>query len=262
MNPLSEDANKLLEVLPSSGRITNKTAMNLTGWDFERLKKAKFELRDAGLVEIKASFGGPFGRTSLAPQKEESELILASNEYEIYEPFKNWVLEEFMPSDFIKGRDLFEVIISGHKRPKDAQTWEIPDLISVSLKKYRYIPELDFKTISFEVKPKANAFNSYGIFEAISHSKFGNQTYYVFEWPKEEDFYDNKEYQRIEQEAETHGIGLIQIWFRDQDKKFVSGQIILKAKELSYDPQTLSSFIERFFPEDVKHRLMHMTQSW
>lgn len=262
MTKLSEDANMLLDVLPSAGRITNQTGMNLTSWDFERLRKAKFELRDAGLVEIKASFGGPFGRTSTAPKKEESDKILACNENEIYEPFRNWVLEEFMPSDFIKGRDLFEVIVSGNKRPKGSQTWEIPDLISVSLKKYRYIPELDFKTISFEIKPKSNAFGAYGIFEAISHSKFGSQTYYCFEWPKDENFYDNKDYQRIEQEAKSHGIGLVQIWFKDKEKQFISGQIVLEAKELSYDPQTLSSFIERFFPEDIKNRLMQMTQSW
>jgi hypothetical protein len=45
-----------------------------------------------------------------------------------------------------------------------------------------------------EVKTKLTAFEPYGIFEA--HSKFGTQTYYCFEWPKREDFYDNKNYQR------------------------------------------------------------------
>lgn len=262
MNNLTEDAQKLLDVLPASGRITNQTAINLTGWDFDRLRKAKFELRDVGLVEIKASFGGPFGRTTSAPKEESTDKVLASNEFEIYEPFKNWVCEEFTPNDFIKGRDLFEVIISGNQRPKDAGHWEIPDLISVSLKKYRYIPKLDFNTISFEVKRKGSAFDKYGIFEAISHSKFGNQTYYCFEWPKDVDFFDHKDYQRVEQEAKTHGIGLIQIWFKDEKKQFVAGKIILKAVSLSYDPATLSNFIERFFPEHIKNSLVQLTQAW
>jgi hypothetical protein len=226
------------------------------------MRKAKFELRDAGLVEIKASFGGPFGRTTSAPKPGVANTVLASSEAELYEPFKNWVYEEFTPTDFVKGRDLFEVIVSGNRRPKDTKVWEIPDIISVSLKKYRYVPEMEFKTISFELKPQGSAFGTYGIFEAISHSKFGSQTYYCFEWPNEKDFYDHKDYQRIEQEAKTHGIGLIQVWFTDQDKTFLTGQVILEAKETSYDPATLSSFIERFFPEEVKNRLMHMTQSW
>jgi hypothetical protein len=259
---LSEDAEKLLEVLPAVGRITNQTAMNLTGWDFEKVRRAKFELRDNRLVEVRASFGGPFGRTSLSPKTEVTDTILASNEAELYEPFQEWLKEEFSPNDFVNGRDLFEVIVPANRRPKDAGKWEIPDLISISLKKYRFIPEVDCKTISFEVKPKSTAFQVYGIFEAISHSKFGNQSYYCFEYPKEDDFIDNQDYQRIEQEAKTHGIGLIQIWFTDKDKKFINGKVILEAKNLKYDPNTLSLFIERYFPEDIKNRLMHMTQSW
>ena len=262
MNILSEDALTLLDSLPASGRITNQTAMSITSWDFDRLKKAKFELRDAGLVEIKASFGGPFGKISNLQPQQSIGRILALNEFELYEPFKKWVLEEFLPEDFVKGRDLFEVIISGNKRPKDAKRWDIPDLISISLKKYRYIPEFVFNTISFELKPQSTAFDTYGIFEAISHSKFGSQTYYCFEWPNDNVFYENKDYQRIEQEAKTHGIGLIQIWFKDDEKQYIDGSIILEAKLLKYDPATLSLFIERFFPEDIKNRLINMTQSW
>lgn len=259
---LTEDAENLLEVLPENGRIVNQTAMNLTGWDFERLRKAKFELRNKGLVEIKASFGGPFGKTSKSPKIEASENILASNEFELYEPFKNWLKQEFLPSDFIKGRDLYEVIISGNKRPKDAHKWEIPDLISISLKKHKFIPNIHFQTISFELKIKSTAFHPMGIFESISHSKFGNKSYFCFEYPTDEEFIDNSDYQRIEQEAKTHGIGLIQIWFTDKEKKFIDGKIILEPKDLNYDPNTLSLFIERFFPDDIKNRLMQMTQSW
>lgn len=261
MKKLSEDAQRLFELLPETGRIVNATAMSLTGWDYERMRKAKFELRDANLVEIKASFGGPFGRISNIPKTEIANII-ASNENELYEPFRDWIYEEFRPTDFIVGRDLFEVIISASKRPYNYGKWEIPDLISISIKKYRYVPTLVFQTISFELKPKDSAFNTYGIFEAISHSKFGNLTYYCFEYPKDEDFYDNSDYQRIEQEAKTHGIGLIQIWFKDEQKKFLDGQIILDAQQKNYDPGILSAFIDKFFTEDIKNRIVQLTQSW
>ncbi|RJP78790.1 MAG: hypothetical protein C4522_12130 [Desulfobacteraceae bacterium] len=262
MASLSDDAKFLLDNLPMSGRITNQTAMNLTVWDFERLRRAKFELRDAGLVEIIASFGGPFGRTAATPILESPDIVLAANENELYEPFKNWILKEFRPTDHIQGRDLFEVIVSGNMRPKEAQRWEIPDLIAVSLKKYRFIPQLVFKTTSFEVKTKGSAFDPLGIFEAISHSKFGNETYYCFEWPKDTDFIDNEKYQRVQQEAKMHGIGLIQVWVTDIEKKFVSGKVILEASQTEYDPSMLSAFIGRYFPDEIKNRLMQLTQSW
>jgi hypothetical protein len=259
---LSPDAQRLLELLPETGRIVNATAMALTGWDYDRMRAAKFELRDAGLVEMRASFGGPFGRTTNEPKATTSNNVLAAAENELYEPFRNWINEEFRPTDFVVGRDLFEVVVSANKRPNGSGKWEIPDLITVSIKKYRFVPELDFKTISFEVKPKGQAFNTYGIFEAISHSKFGSLTYYCFEYPKEDDFYDNTDYQRVEQEAKTHGIGLIQVWFKDEQKKYLDGQIILEAKPKGYDPGTLSNFIERFFPEEVKNRISVLTHSF
>ena len=42
----------------------------------------------------------------------------------------------------------------------------------------------------------------------------------------------------------------------------VEGNIILKAKQLSYDAGLLSDFIDKFFPIDTKNRLIGMTQSW
>lgn len=262
MNQLSEDAQELLKILPESGRITNSTAISITGWDSERMRKAKFELRAAGLVEIKAAFGGPFGRTIKAPKTETSNKVLAAYENELYEPFKNWVNEEFRPTDFVKGRDLFEVIISANKRPANSGKWEVPDLISISIKKYHFVPETVYETISFELKPKGQAFNTYGIFEAISHSKFGNYSYYCFEYPKDEDFYDNPDYQRIEQEAKTHGIGIIQVWFIDEEKKYLDGNIIHRPQKKKYDPATLSSFIDKFFSDEIKNRIIQLTQSW
>ena len=260
---LSEDARWLLDHLPDSGRITNQNAMNLTDWDFERLRKAKFELRDAGLVEIKASFGGPFGKRTVAAPQESIDTVLSSNEQELYEPLKKWILDEFVPDEYVKGRDLFEVVVSGNKRPKQAKFWEVPDIIGVSFTKYKFIPAPVFKTISFEVKQKSAAFDPYGIFEAISHSKFGTSTYYCFEWPRDDDFQNtNARYTRLEQEAKIHGIGLIQIWFADKEKKRVEGKVHLEARVLSYDPPTLSNFIDKYFPDEVKNRLRQITQSY
>lgn len=262
MAVLSDDAKRLLNYLPDSGRITNQNAMNLTGWDFERLRRAKFELRAAGLVEIKASFGGPFGRTTGSPLPESTDTTIASNEDELYEPLKKWILEKLTPRGYVQGRDLFEVVVSGNMRPKKAQPWEIPDIISVSLIKYRFIPLPDFKVTSFEVKPKSAAFELPGIFEAISHSKFGTSAYYCFEWPKDDEIQNNNEkYRRLEQEAKQHKIGLIQIWFTDKDKGRVEGKIHYQPPESNYDSPTLSDFIGTYFPEEVKNRLKQITQT-
>jgi hypothetical protein len=258
--PLSEDAMVLLQLLPPVGRITNKTALQLTGWEMERLVKAKFELRGKGLVEIKASFGGPFGRIETGlPIAKTSKGPQAEREDELYLPFQKWVMDEFLPDGFDKEKDLFEVVVSGNKRPQSAGAWQIPDLISISLKKYKYIPTIQMETATFEVKKSSDAFGPYGIFEAISHSKFGNQTFYCFEWQDKESFFNRGDYQRIEQEASIHGVGLIRLWFVDDKKQHVEGEIIHPAERHDPDPSTLSSFIDRFVPEDTKKRIIERT---
>lgn len=44
-------------------------------------------------------------------------------------------------------------------------------------------------------------------------------------------------------------------------KEFVDGRIILDPQEKKYDPSTLSLFIDKFFPEDIKYRIVQLTQS-
>lgn len=250
---VTDDAKYLLEQLPNDGRrITNETARRVTGWDVDRLKAAKNELKNCNLIDVKASFGGPFGRKTIAPSINElSTSTFANLENELYFPFKDWVIKEitqFFPDGFVNGKDILDVQVTGNKRPQGSGFWEIPDLICIACKKYKYIPDIEFNTITFEVKKKADAFQPLGIFEAISHSKFGSRSYYCFEWSDQDDFYDNDKYQRIEQEAKTHGIGLVKVYFTDSDKKFLNGEVILEAKQLNYDPGLLSDFIDKFIP--------------
>lgn len=264
---LSDNAKSLLEQLPEDGRrITNETARRLTEWDTEVLKSAKQELKHAGLIEVKASFGGPFGRKTLQDTSITfSNKTFAALEQELYLPFKEWILKEvtqFFPDGFVTGKDIFDVQVTGNKRPQGSGFWEIPDLICIACKKYKYIPDVEFNTITFELKKKSDAFNPQGIFEAISHSKFGSRSYFCFEWSDKDDFYENDKYQRIEQEAKTHGIGLIRLFFTDEGKKFIEGDIILEAKQLSYDAGLLSDFIDKFLPNDTKNQLIRMTNSW
>lgn len=59
---LGTDAKTLYDLLPEGKRITNGKAMEKTGWEKERLKIAKDELKEKKFIEVKASFGGPFGK--------------------------------------------------------------------------------------------------------------------------------------------------------------------------------------------------------
>ncbi len=259
MTQLSSDAEALLKLLPPSGRITNPTGMKITGWEYDRLIAAKFELREAGVVEIKRGYGGPFGRVPTPATVESTQsTILAVEEKELYAPVADWISAEFLPDDYDHDRDLFEVSISAARRPSGAGTWEIPDILSVSLKKYLFVPQVLMEVTSFEVKPQGQAFNVYGVFEAISQSKSVHRAYYCFEW-QDSGFADRADYQRILQEAEVHGVGLIRVHFTDEKKKSILPEVLLEARALAPDPSALNGLIDMFFDEDVKTRISRRT---
>lgn len=247
-------------MLPATGRITNPTAMKITGWDYDRMMKAKYELRAAGLVEVKKGWGGPFGRLDQpgAPTSAGPAPVAAAGESELYPAVLAWVSAEFLPDDFDRDRDLFEVTTSADRRPPGAGTWEIPDIVSVSLKKYPFVPRVLMEVTSFEVKPQSQAFNVYGIFEAISQSKAVHHAYYCFEWTGGP-FQERADYMRIYEEAETHGIGLVRIQFVDATKKSIVAETLLDSRAREPDPSALNSVVDMFFAADVKQRIARRT---
>ncbi len=256
---LTDDAQQLFSVLPASGRITNSTGMKLTGWDYDRLIKAKYELRDNSFVEVKRAFGGPFGRLPLSMSSNPATTtLLAVAEKELYVPVQDWIRQEFIPDDFDESKDLFEVTISANRRPPTVGTWEVPDIISVSLKKYRFVPQVTMEIVSYEIKKNSDAFNVYGIFEAVSHSKFAHRSYYCFE-SADDSYYRRADYQRIEQEARAHGIGLIRMHFLDSDKKTVEAEEIVESSLLSPIPSAVNTLIDSFFDDTVKKRILERT---
>jgi len=256
---LSADAEQLLRVLPSSGRITNQTAVKMTGWDIQRVTSAKFELREAGLVDIKKAWGGPFGKTS-HPSIAQTAVasIQAAAENELYDPFRKWVQAQFVPDDFDSDKDLFEVTISANRRPPSAGAWEVPDILCLSIKKYPYVPFVQMELTTFEVKKASDALSVYGILEAVSHSKSAHYSYYCFEG-LDESLEERADYQRILQEATVHGIGLVKFRFADEKKSVVSVTDLLEPRLLSPQPYALNEFIDSFFDDAAKKKILRRT---
>lgn len=167
----------------------------------------------------------------------------------------DWIFAEFLPIDFEFERDLFEVSIVADRRPLRARKWEVPDILAVSLKRYPYVPGVQMEVILFEVKRKANAFDLHSIFEAVSHSKFAHRTYYCFEWT-DITFRHIPEYQRLAQEAQVHGIGLIRAWFDDDRKRSIIPEIVLDARPVLPEPSVLNSVIDDLCPKETKAKML------
>jgi len=256
---LSNDATQLLNLLPATGRITNQSAVKMTGWDIQRVTTAKYELRDAGLVEIKNSWGRPFGKISQPSIAQAATAVVqALIEDELYEPFSKWVQAEFAPDDFDCDKDLFEVTVSAKRRPSSAGAWEVPDVLSLSIKKYPYVPFVQMELVTFEIKKYNEALNPYGIFEAISQSKYAHYSYYCFEW-LDESLEIRADYQRILQEATIHGVGLVHFRFVDDKKTAVRVTELLQPRLLSPQPNVLNVLIDSFFDEAVKKKIIRRT---
>jgi hypothetical protein len=232
--------------------------MKITGWEYDRLIKAKFELRDSGKIDIRPGWGGPFGRIVAVVPSVACTNVIAGKEQELYAPLYEWIRKEFVPDDFVDGKDLFEVVISANKRPPLAGTWEVPDILSLAIKKYPYVPMPKMTVITFEVKKELDAFNVYGVFEAVSHSKFAHRAYYCFEHT-DDSFEKRPEVQRILQEASVNGIGILRLKFADQSKQSLVVNEVLEARERTPEAATLNNLIDAFFDEGTKKRIIERT---
>jgi hypothetical protein len=101
---LSVEASMLLAALPPDGStVGNYSLRGQLDLDDETYKKAKQELRAAGLIKVGVGYGGTVGRASATPAAAEEEerptAGLVKLERELYEPFAEWLRSSLADQD-------------------------------------------------------------------------------------------------------------------------------------------------------------------
>lgn len=168
-------------------------------------------------------------------------------ERDLYEPVAT-VLRGPWAKDSRFRHHVVEVTASQGRR-NTGGTWTRPDLVVAALRVFPFLPGKFFDLITFEVKPSW-ALNVTAVYEALAHRRAATQSYV---WLHSRDIEaDSEVLDRITEEAERHGIGLI---VATDPADYNSWDIRVDPSRVEPDPEVLNEFIALQISDGAKDEL-------
>ncbi|WP_163506583.1 hypothetical protein [Fodinicola acaciae] len=225
----SVNAVALFDVLPVDGRaITNSQARQATGLSEPAYAAARELLTRTGEIALGRGRGGTLRR--LADVNPLQRPGAVDRESDLYAPFRGWLDET--------GRRASQAMwlskITGHGRGQRRGTgqWSRPDLVTVAVTNWDYLPIVDVEVRSYELKPFRTAQSLAGVYEAAGHQRRAHYSSLVLEWPPDIDEIPES----IQNECSRLGVGLLAIWAN-------ATRHLLEPARMAPEPETLNEFI-------------------
>jgi DNA-binding LacI/PurR family transcriptional regulator len=122
-------------------------------------------------------------------------------------------LRDVLENDWGKVRQsspLAVEITAAQGRRSTGGRWTRPDIVSVEVKTYRYVPGKFIDVTTFEVK-SYDSIDVSAVYEALAHLRSATHSYVLFHVPVEvQDQYED-DIEDVRQAARTHGIGVLAV---------------------------------------------------
>lgn len=244
----SADRARLLALVPGDGSSVGNTAlMRALGWSEHRYWYARDSLLEAGAITRAKGRGGavrrvtPEGGTG-SEASAEAELVgeaaLANvHEAELYPPIRD-TLEAF----WAKERQIAPLaveITAAQGRRLTGGRWTRPDLVSVAVRTYRYLPGKYMEVVTFEVKP-FDAIDVTAVYEALAHLRSATHAYVIFHVPNDQEESAKLTVEDACHVGRTHGVGVIVM---GDPADWDTWTELEEARRVEPDPQRLDEFI-------------------
>lgn len=260
MEPQRRDEYKqgLFELTPADGKTISNAALRETLK--EKFKNDSFsdedywDLRNSlitdGRLEKARGQGGSVRRvlTVVPPLtgQEIAKLTSGSStdaavqtsvaEVPLYEPFQKVIQTGYVLDEDLKPWICEITAFQG--RRNTGGLWTRPDVTLIAFQTFVYVPQKLFEVITFEIKPTIETALE-GVYEAAAHSAFAHRSYLAF--PDSKDYDKSPLYDRIQDECERFGLGLI--LFEDVSN-WDSYTFEVAAERHDPDPQLVNDFIK------------------
>jgi hypothetical protein len=261
---LSPDEQSLFDLIPADGTtIGNGRLQEYLRWSDKHYWPIRDALVDKDLVARGRGRGGTLRRILPVPETEvvtvpvpvgpgtkppDVEAVIRREE-ELYEP-----LASVLKSDWAKDRrkSLLAVEITARQgRRATGGTWSRPDLVSVEIKTYEYVPGKFLEIVTFEVKP-AYAIDVAAVYEALAHRRAATHAYVLLHVPPEHAASLDENIQILRAVARSHGIGVILV---GDPADYSTWDEQEEAVRMEPDPDHLNQFIDTQLPELTKSRI-------
>jgi hypothetical protein len=127
--------------------------------------------------------------------------------------------------------------------------WTRPDVTLIAIQTFVFVPVKQFDVITFEIKPSIESVME-GVYECAAHSAFANRSYLAL--PDLDTYQDNQLFDRISDECERFGLGLI--LFKDVTN-WDTYNFQIPAKRNNPDPRSVNDFIKGQISEKSREEI-------
>jgi len=182
--------------------------------DPDRYWKVRDALIEKGLIDRGRGYGGSVHRivalereppTEATAEAVEAITVIAS-EAELYGPMRRVIETDFAREH--RANPLAVEITASQGRRQTGGRWSRPDIVSVEVKTYRYVPGKYIDVVTFEVKPH-DAVDVSAIYEALAHRRSATRSYVLLHIPAEHAAALEPVVTEICEVARGHGIGVL-----------------------------------------------------
>jgi hypothetical protein len=130
-------------------------------------------------------------------------------------------------------------ITAAEGRKATGGQWTRPDLVSVAVWIYRYLPGKYVEVGTFEVKP-SDAIAVTAVYETLAHLRSATHAYVIFHVPDEEAESVQQTIEEARRVRRAHGVGLITM---GDSKAWDTWNELEEARRVEPDPERLDEFI-------------------
>jgi hypothetical protein len=256
----------LYAVIPENGStIGNKRAREVLGWSEEEYWKVRNSLEDKGLAARGPGKGGTTRRIVAAPSVDAPQVTVEAvdnatvivlengsavrREEELYEP-----LAAVIKGDWAKDRRATPLAVEVTARQGRRATggrWSRPDIVSIEVKTYEYVPGKFLEVVSFEVKP-SDAIDVQAVYEALAHRRAATRCYVLLHVPSELAEPLQQAIQEVRVVARSHGVGII---VATDPAEYDTWEELEEAERFEPDPDRLNQFIEGQLSAKTKRQI-------
>jgi hypothetical protein len=256
---LTTDQQALLDQLPrGGGTISNAALQEKLGWGSDRYFSVRDVLVDAGYIVRGRGRGGTVrvstSRPDAAPVIEPAELAqdveaAIKGELALYEPMRQVIATDWARDH--RTDPLAVEITAQQGRRATGGTWSRPDIVSVEVRTFAYVPGKHREVVTFEVKPAA-AINVQAVYEALAHRRAGTHAYVLLHVPPREAGRLGDAIDDVADVARQHGIGVVTV---GDPAAYQTWDEREEARRVEPDPERLDAFIATQLSEQAKNRI-------
>jgi hypothetical protein len=256
----SADRARLLALVPADGSTVGNTSLiRQLGWAENRYWYARDLLLGAGVVVRAKGRGGAVRRAhpdegTVQAGSTEAELVGEAalaylHEADLYPPIR-----ETLATFWAKERQIeplaVEVTASQGRRATGGR-WTRPDLVSVAVRTYRYLPGKYMEVVTFEVKP-SDAISVTAVYEALAHLRSATHAYVIFHVPDEGAETVLQTIEEARRVGRAHGVGVITM---GDPRAWGTWNELEEARRVEPDPERLDEFINVQLSQDAHDRI-------